>query len=407
MFVGALLVRAMVVGGWVGWRTAPEAEPSSDGRIYHRLAVSLLHGQGFGWDGVPTVSAPPLYPLFLAAVYRVAGPDPQVVRVLQVLLSALTAALLFHGLWRRYGTTVAGTAAGLWAIHPLAALVSGLLLTETLFNLLLAGIVALALKTRGTGRMGPALVLGLVGGLVSLTRSFFLGLAPFISVWFAAGAPAGRRLALLAAGLVGLAVTVGPWTLRNFWVTGAFVPVQGNTGVMLWAGNNPQADGGMVFPSRLTWAGGALPDGPDYTWRGLSLSETNARYLREVSRWVREDPVAATANVLAKLRRLFGFARAGEGPALQIPWGARWAHWAILGMASAGFVLGLHRVRELGLFYLLLAYGVLTVVVFSGGTRYLMSILVGLLVFAAVAAEWLLRRGAAAVLRGPGDKGGR
>jgi hypothetical protein len=184
--------------------------------------------------------------------------------------------------------------------------------------------------------------------------------------------------------------------MRNYLVTGEVVPVQGNTALMIWAGNNPHADGGMVMPSRLTWQDGPPPDGPDYTWWGLSLSESNARYLAAVERWLREDPAAFAENVLRKLQRLFGFAKAGpEASPFEVPWAVQWAHWSVLGMALVGLLAGARHVRSLALFYFVAIYGILTVLVFSGGTRYLMSIMVSVVVFAGVGAEWLLRKGLA------------
>lgn len=54
---------------------------------------------------------------------------------------------------------------------------------------------------------------------------------------------AGRRMALLALGII---LVVSPWTIRNYIVLDAFVPVGTAGGFSLLVGNNPKATGGYV-----------------------------------------------------------------------------------------------------------------------------------------------------------------
>jgi 4-amino-4-deoxy-L-arabinose transferase-like glycosyltransferase len=387
LVVLTLAVRVVAVGLWIGWETPVTEEPASDGRIYATLAQSLAAGEGFRIQGVPTTSAPPLYPAFLAGVSQIAGSSPAVVRAVQVTMSGATTLAVLWALRSVFGHVVAWAAALAWSLHPVTVYVSGLTLTESLFSLLLAFWLVVGLAPTGRARLARAWGAGLVTGLAALTRAFFLGIAPFLAFWFAARAGGREAKAVAVLGLFGLAVAVGPWALRNYLVTGEFIPIQGNTGLMIWAGNNPYALGGMVMPSSATWREGAPPDGYDYGWQGLTNRESNARYLKAAWRWIREDPGAFAINVLWKLKRLFGFARAGVEDAPQVPPVAVVLHVTFLLLAGFGIAWGLPRWRELLPFYVLVAYQVVVVIIFSGGSRYLVSMAIPLAVFVGVAVE--------------------
>src|SRR5262245_51006594 len=67
-----------------------------DEQHYARLADHLLAGDGFAWDpGVRTSVRPPLYPATVASIWSVSGArNLQAVRLVQILLAILTAALV-------------------------------------------------------------------------------------------------------------------------------------------------------------------------------------------------------------------------------------------------------------------------------------------------------------------------
>src|SRR5262249_53412732 len=74
---------------------------NSDSHGYHWLAVNLLAGNGYCWEEHPpylaNVYRPPGYPLLLAGLYAVTGPQVQGGILLQVL--AGTATVFLTGLW--------------------------------------------------------------------------------------------------------------------------------------------------------------------------------------------------------------------------------------------------------------------------------------------------------------------
>src|SRR5262249_37749572 len=110
-----------------------------DEQHYHQLAASLSEGHGFAWaPGRMTSARPPLYPAFIAAVWQLTGRhDLQVVRLAQIVLSLITAIVLYvlaRGLYDRRVAIL--TTAG-FLFYPSLIAYDYLLLTETLFTLIL------------------------------------------------------------------------------------------------------------------------------------------------------------------------------------------------------------------------------------------------------------------------------
>jgi hypothetical protein len=91
---------------------------------------------------------------------------------------------------------------------------------------------------------------GLLWGLTVMTTATLVGLLPFLVGWIAyrrwmRASPADRRgsvwLAKPALAVALMLLCCVPWTLRNYEVFHAFVPMRSILGLQLWVGNNPQA----------------------------------------------------------------------------------------------------------------------------------------------------------------------
>lgn len=154
----------------------------------------------------------PLYDSLLAAVFRLAGPDPLAAKAVQVVLSTATIAGVY-ALARASGSLrAARIAAGTCALDPTLVAFSHYLFTETLFVALLVA-AACALFCGPTPRPRSRTVAGGgLFGLAILTRSvglYFLVLWEWLR---------GRRREAADAALVLLTALalVLPWTLRNF-----------------------------------------------------------------------------------------------------------------------------------------------------------------------------------------------
>ena len=235
---------------------------SGDALDYDRLARALIEGRGYvNARGEPTSLRPPLYPAFVAAGYALSGGAAQGVRFLQATLDVGTVALTYLIGRRLFGRAPGLLAALLISVNLGTVAATGRLLSETLFTFLLIAAVAMTvewLRAIREGRVQAAVALsigtGVLLGAGTLTRGIFLlYIVPLIllAVWtrwvrepashWSPSAPALRMAtwgAILAVPLT-FALVLTPWTLRNYRVHGAFVPVTTQIGIMLYASYNP------------------------------------------------------------------------------------------------------------------------------------------------------------------------
>jgi 4-amino-4-deoxy-L-arabinose transferase-like glycosyltransferase len=385
IFLFAVLVRVIVIGGTIGFYTPAVAEPAADSRIHFTLVQNLLAGRGFSLQG-PTAITPPLYVFFLAGVYRAFG-SPAAVRVIQALLGGL-ACVLLYGVARRLADPRTALVAGVVMVaHPLSAYLAGLHLTENLFLIFILLVVLQSTAVARRPSPGAAFLLGVLVGLAALTRAVYLFFIPLLLPWAMSqwGWRAPRAYRVFAVATAGAVLVILPWTLRNYAVLHELIPVQSNGGMVFWAGNNPLADGGMIWPSRGTWTNGAPPDDGMYGWRNRSLAAENRIYLQTAFAWIREHPRDYAHLLGRKLGRLYGFARANDSPSPKIPVAADLAQAAFLLTALAGGLLAAPRWREFAILFLLVVFTNVTTLLFSGGTRYSLPMIPALIVFAAAA----------------------
>ena len=386
LFAGALSVRLAAIAATVGVYTPAVLEPADDSRIHIAIVQSLLAGHGFQWNGAPTAATPPLYIFILAGLYGLFH-NPAAVRLVQAGLGAL-GCVIFYGTLRRLSDDLTAlAAASLLAVYPLLAYLAGLHLTENLFLFLLLLLLWQAVSVAERPTVRRAAWLGAVIGLAALTRAVFVAFLPFLIVWTAGvwglRSPIGYRVFGIAVACA--AAVIVPWTIRNYLVLGAVIPVQGNAGVVFWAGNNAAADGGLVWPGPATWTDGPLPDNGTYGWRGVGQAEENRRYLRASAAWITAHPGDYLALLGHKIVRLYGLTRSAAGKDLRVPPAVSAFQACFLAAAVAGLALARRRWQALWIFVVMIVFTNLTALAFSGGTRYTVPMIPSLALYAGVA----------------------
>lgn len=199
--------------------------------------LALGHGYVMGPGLAPTAVRTPLYPLFVAGVYRLFGLQPLPLLLVQACLGAATAVAVVAVARHVVRDERAALAAGLlWAIYPLDIAGYRLAASESLFLLLCALALWAYLRALEHSTAPRAMALGLLLGLCALTRDLALGLALLaLAGWLLAAAAhrdTWRHVALAAA--VFLAAWL-PWPIRNAVELHAFVPTSTMGGYVLWA----------------------------------------------------------------------------------------------------------------------------------------------------------------------------
>jgi hypothetical protein len=190
---------------------------------YKLVADNILHHGTFSDDAaapyMPSLYRPPLYPAFVALMRLVGAEHFAVLQIAQSLLGALLVVVLGSAVGtfsKRHGRMT------MWlvALSPFEAVYCGAMLSETLATFFLVTGIAAPLLLRDPWRWGAS---GALLALAALTRDVFMLFIPAFAVVAVVvlGAPRRRALPIV----LFAALTILPWTCRNYSVTHAIVPI--------------------------------------------------------------------------------------------------------------------------------------------------------------------------------------
>ena len=273
MFAVALVIRAVYITMAHSYRFHAGLDHFEFGWEMGRVGRSLATGRGFADPFIPahtgpTAWMPPLYPLIIAAVFRVCGVYTSLsgwtLLAINSVFNAATAPAIYEIATRCFGAEKQGRrialwSAWVWVLYPATMQYAVRWIWEmSLTAMLFAWVLALALRLRGVGpdgregRVGWGLWLGfgLLWGLIALSNATPLLFLPVCGVWILAGVAHKRRAvagALLAAAM--FSACLAPWVWRNWQVFHTLIPTRGNFGAELYVGNGPESNG---FPWGIT-----------------------------------------------------------------------------------------------------------------------------------------------------------
>jgi 4-amino-4-deoxy-L-arabinose transferase-like glycosyltransferase len=202
-----------------------------------------------------TAHTSPGYPWLISAVARVLPPEQRdfAVRWLQCLLGTLTAGFYFLFARRAFQSrTIAGLAGLFTALHPFWIINTASINDGVLTCFLLSVVLLLGVRASQTGGPISSLLFGLGLAGLALVRAALLPFSFLAMAWLllrSRSLQGGWLCALVA--FLGFAIGLAPWTVRNVQVFGEPLPVVDSAYLHLWAGNNPQADGGPLTESML------------------------------------------------------------------------------------------------------------------------------------------------------------
>jgi 4-amino-4-deoxy-L-arabinose transferase-like glycosyltransferase len=366
-----------------------EANLVADGKGYIEPFVDAAYG-----ISVPTAAHPPLYPTLLAGLSALGLDGVLAHRAFGALLGGVTIVLIALIGRRAAGERVGLAAALVAALYPLLVAADGAPMSESLYGLLIAACLLVALRLRGERRAEPAqsaaprrtigfaAALGALIGLAALTRSEALLLLVLLGVplTWRAWRPA---LALVLACLVVLA----PWTIRNWNAFDRFTLISHNDSTVLAGANCDRTYrgsdlGGWRFEcisERHTFREGAQAA----RWRqeGIDYATDHA------SRWPLVVPVRVlrTWDLWQPNRQI----ESAEGRARWAEKAGVAAYFLLLPFTIAGFVLLRRRDRgDRGAFWILLAPAVLVTAssaIGYGVPRFRHAFEISLVVTAAIA----------------------
>jgi 4-amino-4-deoxy-L-arabinose transferase-like glycosyltransferase len=220
-------------------------EPQNDPAFFHRYAVKLLAGQGYGQDGWRAFF-PPGMSFLLAAWYRVTTPNPFAGEWLNAIFGTMWIPLVF-AIGRRTISERSGKwAALLTAIMPTLVLYSATLGYELVLGFVFLATIYLALLVVDFPKYGLVLSipLGLLLGFGSLIKPICIPIPVLLVIWWLLLGLGRRSFFCGSVTLATMVCVIGPWTWRNYEeLDHRFVLVSTNGGVVLYSANNSHTEG--------------------------------------------------------------------------------------------------------------------------------------------------------------------
>lgn len=240
------------------------------GRIARALVTGYGYADPFATPATPhtgpTAWLPPVYPLLVAAAFRLFGiytaASAWVLLAFNCFCSAVTARAVWEIAARTINLRVARWSAWTWALYPAAMQYAVHWVWETaLTTALFCWVIVLALRMTDTQPRARAfvrvsgramarqwLLFGLAWAIIALTNSTILLFLPICGLWIALclrrfGIPTHQIVRDAAFAAAVFTCCLVPWTWRNWEAFHVIIPLRGNFGAELYMGDGPGSNG--------------------------------------------------------------------------------------------------------------------------------------------------------------------
>lgn len=275
--------------------------PLIDAETYVEHARRIAQGD---WLGDRPFWQAPLYPYFLAVLYRIFGQGYYLSRLVQFLIGALSCVLIYLIGKRVFNRTVGGIAALIASLYGPLLYFEGQFLASGLSAFLNLVLILSLLRLARTPNVRKGLWAGLLLGLSAIARSNVLLFGPLALVWLwwtfrNEGTENKALLRWNAAFCAGALLIIAPITLRNFIVGKDFVLISSNAGINFYIGNNPDYERTIGIRPGTGWE--ELVDEP--VQAGLTKPSQRSRFFFAKSwAFIRRHPLQYAELLLKKLR---------------------------------------------------------------------------------------------------------
>jgi tetratricopeptide (TPR) repeat protein len=369
-----------------------------DARAYDAWATRIAAGD---WLGTEVFYQSPLYPYFLAVIFKVVGHHLLAVRVAQAGLGAASCVLIGLAGRRFFGGRVGLIAGLLLAIYPPAIFFDGLIQKSALDLLLVTLLLACLGEFQHRPRWVWLVAAGVATGAFILNRENARVVYPVLVAWlwlaFRATSGRGRavRTVVLTAAVAAVLLPVG-W--RNYHVGGEFLLSTSQLGPNFYIGNHAGAPG--IYDPLLPDRGDPVVERADArrlaeaaTGRRLSPGEVSDYWLSRGLAYVYSEPGAWLALMGRKLAFTLGAAEVTDtesaGAYADYSFLLRFLRWFGFGVILPLGVFGAWQTRaawrQLSVLYSLFAGLVLSVVLFYAMARYRYPLVPIVILFGAAA----------------------
>ncbi len=207
---------------------------------FGELGLGIANGNGFAYTagGPPVFERAPLYSVVVAGVFSVVGNFSLLaVQSVQALFHALTSYIVFLIGSRVFSRRTALIGQTLYAFHPIALWYTARIWVETTHTLLLCVVVLCVMMLLDSPSRWRSAHAGVAIGLSCLTKPMLL-LFPFVVLaMLATMQQVKNRWTVGFIVVVACAVTILPWTIRNYNASGELVIVNTSLGFNLIQGD--------------------------------------------------------------------------------------------------------------------------------------------------------------------------
>ena len=232
----------------IGYSFYYKIKPQVDARAYDVIAQNILSGKGFieqgGNHDTSLLRVGPIYEYFLAGIYKVFGYHYELVWIIQAILHALSAYLIYLICLSIFKNSEKKEKIGLWAavifgFYPDLIEISAMLMTETLYLFFVCLLVYIFFKYLDSPSKLLLVSLGVVSGLAVLARPPMLFCLPIVVFYFLKN----KKWKETAIYILIMCAIFTPWAVRNYNIYGATMPFGQAGALNFWIGNHVGANG--------------------------------------------------------------------------------------------------------------------------------------------------------------------
>lgn len=249
-----LLALALRVGYWLYLQNHYFffANPGEDVLYYKNWAKAIVFGDPTNNDG--TFSGMPLFPYYLAVLYRLTLGNWEAVNFFNLVLGAANCVLVYALAKRLFSSRIAIIASLLAATNFILIYYDWLMMPITLLvSLTLVILIALSgLSVPADREKRNWFLLGVFLGVAALGDGKFLIFTALIAgywIWQKFNFSIPKVLNAMIPFALGLILVIGGVTVRNKIVGGQWVFITSQSGLSLFVGNNPEATGAYEHPA--------------------------------------------------------------------------------------------------------------------------------------------------------------
>jgi 4-amino-4-deoxy-L-arabinose transferase-like glycosyltransferase len=396
-----------LAGAWF-WQDQLQRDGQSfrfgDSHSYWTIASQIVRNQTYQYGSENSkIFRAPLYPLVLTPFTAIGQPNPNstsvlLARVFGCVLGGLAVACILIATHKIAGSRAAVAAGLLASVYPGAVGMSIFILSEAVATPLFVAscaLLLLACRARPTDAnvsMPPTnspqharwfvLAAGMTLGLACLARPSWI-LWPIVAIpylWIACKTSGSRlarhRLELASMLMVGVLLVMSPWWVRNFAVTGKFVPTTLQVGASLYDGWHPGASGSSDENMDFVIPFLAAQQAEDEMLAKLGIEpqstfewRVDQRLGRAALAWAWKNPSDVVRLSLLKLRKTWSPFPVAREVNVVVRWTEAIGYTFLLAAAWLG-VWKLRDTRGAWLFVMPCVYLAILHMVFIGSVRY-------------------------------------